>query len=166
MFPPLPPSPPDSYPAVECHTLHPYGRLVQPCLAWSTTPFLQKNRELNLKVTLLPGSIYFSTLNANYHWSSAFACAPRGDSLFCAFLPADSLFLVFHSSLLLNFSMWSSQVFISSDPPSLFLSLSFLSEAKTTPSHSCSGMGEFVRPLLLLYYVTLICPPSVLKQRS
>lgn len=178
LFPPLSPSPPHSCPAEVFHTLHPYGRLVQPCPAWSTTHSLQKDQELKPQINVsrriinqamshtgLRGKLTPELCNSLH--------TPRVFFLLCCSPPAEALFLFFHSSLFLNFTMWSSQecfpLSLQSLPPSLARSLSMRSR-----DHSFTQLFWYggvsvcmcVCPCPLLCYVTLICPPSALKQRS
>ncbi len=112
LFPPLSPSPPHSCPAEVFHTLHPYGRLVQPCPAWSTTHSLQKEQELKPEINVNRRIInqgYVSRANTR---ANTRALQHREGILpSLLFSPAwGSLsVLPLHSSLFLNFIMWSSQ---------------------------------------------------------
>ncbi len=176
LFPPLSPSPPHSCPAEVFHTLHPYGRLVQPCPAWSTTHSLQKEQELKPEINVNRRIInqgYVSRANTR---ANTRALQHREGILpSLLFSPAwGSLsVLPLHSSLFLNFIMWSSQecfpLSLQSLPRLLALSLSTRSK-----DHSFSQLFWYggvsvcicACPCPLLCYVTLICPPSALKQRS
>ncbi len=152
LFPPLSPSPPHSCPAEVFHTLHPYGRLVQPCPAWSTTHSLQKEQELKPEINVNRRIIKKAM---SPELTPELCNTARVFFLLYCSPPPEALFLFFHSTPLCFWTLLCGvlkSVFLYHFSPSLACSLSLsLREARITPSHSCSGMGECLCVYVLVH---------------
>ncbi len=158
LFPPLSPSPPHSCPAEVFHTLHPYGRLVQPCPAWSTTHSLQKEQELKPEI-----NVNRRIINQGYVSRANTRALQHREGILPSLLfsPAwGSLsVLPLHSSLFLNFIMWSSQecfpLSLQSLPRLLALSLSTRSKDHSFSQLFCMGECLCVYVLVHVHYCVM-----------